>query len=87
MAAKTTAQRNQHNWVWLTRWAIRPMIYHLYNSLNFKSSHYMSWNTCTKIKRPIALLRLLEEALDKDYAAYSLKLKEEKKSGIKQPKH
>ena len=47
----------------------------------------MSWNTCTKIKRSIALLRLLEEALDKDYAAYSLKLKEEKKSGIKQPKH
>jgi len=30
---------------------------------------------------------MFDGALDKDYAAYSLKLKEEKKRGIKQPKH
>jgi hypothetical protein len=39
------------------------------------------------ISQTVTTLTMLIEALDKDYAACSLKLKEEKKSGIKQPKH
>jgi len=86
MAAKTKAQRNQHAWVWLTRWTIRPLAYHLRSSRIYYNSEYISHDTLSMISRTVTTLTMLIEALDKDYAAYSLKLKEEKR-GAKQPKH